>query len=455
MTRAPSAGRTDRAALARLIGPTTPEDFGASTWGRRPLLTTVEDRGGDTLGEVFSLTAVDELIADRGLRTPFLRVAKDGTTLPDRAFTAGGGVGAGVADQVSEDRLLQLFADGATIVLQGLHRTWPQVRDLGQSLAADLGHPVQANAYLTPAQNQGFASHYDVHDVFVLQVHGEKRWMVHEPVHRAPLRDEPWTDHREAVQQRSAEEPFLEATLCPGDVLYLPRGWIHSARALGGVSAHLTFGVHVWTRHHLAEGLLDRAAAGLRATHELRASLAIGLDPGDAGHLETDVEIVRQALLDRLRELPAEEVGQVLRGRARAAQRPASLAPLAQLAAADALQTDSTLRLREQLMLEVLPAANEQVSISSRAGRFALPDTHVPALDLLRAGRPVPVAELAAAIGRTDPDKLDAAPHDLDAAPHDLDAEVDTEVGLQLARTLVRRGVAVVVPAVGDTGEHV
>ena len=50
--------------------------------------------------------AIDELVSQRGLRTPFLRVAKNGATLADKAFTSTGGVGAGVADQVSEDRLV-------------------------------------------------------------------------------------------------------------------------------------------------------------------------------------------------------------------------------------------------------------------------------------------------------------------------------------------------------------
>ena len=90
-------------------------------------------------------------------------------------------------------------------MLQALHRVWPPIIDFCQQLAADLGHPVQANAYVTPPQNQGFDDHYDVHDVFVLQVAGRKRWSIHAPVHPAPLRNQPWTDRRDAVR-RAAEQ---------------------------------------------------------------------------------------------------------------------------------------------------------------------------------------------------------------------------------------------------------
>ncbi|QFG67964.1 cupin domain-containing protein [Ornithinimicrobium pratense] len=430
MTAAHPWERVGAPALSRLIHPTGPEEFADTIWGRRPHLASAQDRGGDTFADVFSLDAVDELVADRGLRTPFLRVAKDGSTLPERAFTAGGGIGAGIGDQVSEDKLLQLFADGATVVLQGLHRTWAPVRDLSQALAADLGHPVQVNAYVTPPQSQGFADHYDVHDVFVLQVHGEKQWALREPVHVDPLRDEPWADRREAVEDRARRAAYLETTLRPGDCLYLPRGWIHSARALGGTSVHLTFGVHAWTRHHLAEILLDQARDRLGRADQVRASLPIGVNPADAESLAEDVQTAREALLEAIRAVPEADVALVLRGRARSAQRPAAVSPLAQLAGADRLDTGSLLRLREHLMLDVLPGPEGQVTLSSRAGRFGMPAAHLPALDRLRTGGRVTVAELAEAAG------------------------LEPDAGLRFARTLVRRGVAVVLGAVGETGGY-
>src|SRR3712207_7506877 len=98
--------------------------------------------------------------------------------------------GAEVADQVSSDAVLRLFADGSTVVLQGLHRLWPPLIEFADSLAADLGHPTQVNAYVTPPSSRGFSPHYDVHDVFVLQVAGEKHWTIHAPVLDDPLRSQ-------------------------------------------------------------------------------------------------------------------------------------------------------------------------------------------------------------------------------------------------------------------------
>ena len=138
--------------LARLIA-IDRDRFADQYWGQQPLLSPAADLPGG-FGALLSADAIDELVSQRGLRTPFLRVAKDGATLPDKAFTAQGGVGAGITDQVSDDRLVRLFADGSTLVLQALHRVWPPILEFCQRLAAELGHPVQANAYVTPRKTR-------------------------------------------------------------------------------------------------------------------------------------------------------------------------------------------------------------------------------------------------------------------------------------------------------------
>ena len=87
-------------------------------------------------------------------------------------------------------RVLDEVDRGATVVLQGLHLTRHPLAAYSRELEARLGHPVQANAYLTPRRSQGLPVHHDTHDVFVLQVAGTKRWLVYEPVLELPLRDQ-------------------------------------------------------------------------------------------------------------------------------------------------------------------------------------------------------------------------------------------------------------------------
>lgn len=81
------------------------------------------------------------------------------------------------------------FRDGATVNLQAVHRYWPPLREFCRRLELCLSHPVQVNAYLSPAQAQGLRVHHDTRDVFVVQVHGVKRLDVYEPQQRLPLAD--------------------------------------------------------------------------------------------------------------------------------------------------------------------------------------------------------------------------------------------------------------------------
>lgn len=379
-----SAGFAEDSVLARLIAVDW-DRFADRYWGQQPLLSPAADLPGG-LTQLLSADSIDELVSQRGLRTPFLRVARNGTTLADRAFTAPGGVGAGISDQVSDDRLVRLFADGSTLVLQALHRFWPPIIEFCQRLAAELGHPAQANAYITPPQNQGFSAHYDVHDVFVVQIDGEKQWQIHRPILDSPLRDQPWNDRKAAVQQQAQVPALMEARLRPGDCLYLPRGYLHAATALGGVSTHLTLGLHVWTRYAIAEQLTRQILSSLAENPDLRASLPLGVDVANPLEIRPDVELITAALATAVTQGDVDQISIALQDSARSNQRAAPIGPLKQLSDAAVITVDTKIVLRPHVMASIDHTASG-ILIRSRAGDLAVADSAVvPLTTLLRTG---------------------------------------------------------------------
>lgn len=321
-----------------------PREFAERHWGRRALLTRAAQLPAG-FDDLLDESAVDELVSRRGLRTPFLRMAKDGDIVSSARYTRGGGAGAAAADQVADDLVLQQLDGGATLVLQALHRTWPPIVNFASQLAAELGHPVQVNAYVTPPQNRGFAAHYDVHDVFVLQLAGRKRWRVHSPVLADPLRDQPWEQRRSAVADRARETPLIDEVLAPGDTLYLPRGYLHSAVALGELSIHLTVGVHALTRYQLVRHVLDAAAED----PALRVSLPMGADLSDPAVLEAQLRDTLAALHRHLDGISVGVVADRVATDLMRQTRPAPIGPLGQLAAAESVDAATPLRLRPGL----------------------------------------------------------------------------------------------------------
>ena len=391
----------ERRALARCVA--DPDEL-ERVWGVRHLLSCAASLPG-SFDDLLDLDAVDELLSRRGLRTPFLRLAKDGTVVDPARYTRSGGVGAEIADQIDDAAVARLFGEGTTIVLQGLHRLWPPLVGFATQLGVELGHPVQINAYVTPPSSKGFAAHYDVHDVFVLQLAGDKRWIVHEPVFEAPLRSQPWTQRRSLVEHAAEKrEPLADVVLRPGDALYLPRGFVHAAEALGAISAHLTVGIHVVTRMTVAQALLELAQEDL----ELRRSLPLGLDLADAGSLEHHVEETAAALVESLGSADTEAVAWSLRSRVWPSSRPGPLRPLVQASTVAAPE----LRLRLRPGLRVL-LERERLVADGRTFAF-----DVDAIAVLRV-------------------LLDGEEHVLESVPG------DPNVVLRVAETMLRECVVV------------
>ena len=295
---------------------------------------------------------------------------------------------------MSTDAVLRLFADGSTVVLQGLHRLWPPLIEFADQLAADLGHPTQVNAYITPPSSRGFSPHYDVHDVFVLQVAGEKHWRIHEPVLRDPLRTQPWDARAADVAAAAEGEPVIDAVLRPGDALYLPRGFLHSATALGEISAHLTVGVHSVTRWAAAESALDLVRTLAAEDPELRSSLPLGLDLGDPASVEDDVTAVVETLQQWLGRVDPAQVADRLRSATWAQVRPEPVAPLAQSTAAAALSPDTVLRMRRRLRCVVRDGADGRVELVAGRRTHSFPaEVRGALVELLAAGE-LKVADL-------------------------------------------------------------
>ncbi|HEX6338959.1 MAG TPA: cupin domain-containing protein [Jiangellaceae bacterium] len=220
-------------ALTRLSGDA--QGFAEKVWAHR---IHVHHAAASDLAGLLSTADVDYLLTSSALRTPALRMVQDGSVLPTARYTRSATMaGVALTGLVDARKVLALFDDGASVVLQGLHRYWPPLTELVRDLELTLGHACQANAYLTPPGSQGFGLHSDTHDVFVIQTHGTKDWEVH--------------DGHEVNRIRME----------PGVSMYLPTGTPHAARTQSDASLHVTIGINRTTWREVLERQLNRLLA--------------------------------------------------------------------------------------------------------------------------------------------------------------------------------------------------
>lgn len=262
---------TDASALHLLTGDA--RAFCEKSWASR---VHRHHTSPDPFTGLLSLADVDHLLTQTAIRAPAVRLARDGSVIPESQYTRGATMaGKAVTGLVDPRKLLDLFEGGASVVLQGLQRYWPPLADFCQRLESELGHPVQANAYLTPPGSQGFGVHADTHDVFVFQTHGRKLWEIHEDGERSDV--------------------LIE----PGLVLYLPTGTRHAARAQDATSLHVTLGINQLTWRDILRPALDGALRALPGIDE-HLPAAYG---AEAGVLASGIRQRLDALVDAVAAL--------------------------------------------------------------------------------------------------------------------------------------------------------
>ncbi len=281
-----------------------------SAWGERFLLIRGDDPTG--FSDVLAIADVDRIISTAA-RPPTIRMVREGVPVEARHYCTPLRLGGRSLDDVVDPRKVSdHIRHGATLVLQSLHRTTPSVASFVSTLQCELGHPVQANAYLTPADASGLAPHADEHDVIVLQLHGSKRWSID------------GTD---------------EFDLGSGDSMYIPAGVRHQACTTDTASLHLTLGIIRVTYRQVLERMLAQGPASLDRP------LPVGF--------QTDPDNCRQAVVcgiasminDVRQHLAEVDVESVAASETRRRRRePFSDGRLASLLACDDLTSDTVLR---------------------------------------------------------------------------------------------------------------
>ena len=264
--------------FSSLIEPIQPDEFFSDYWEKKPIHIKRSDV--QFYNDLITLDNVQSTLSFGGLRYPAIQLSKNGAFLHPDVFCSdirsGEIVFGGVPDL---DKLHAEYKSGATLSLPGFNRAWKPLMTLAAAVEEYLNHAVHTNIYITPGNASGFTPHYDAHEVFILQISGTKHWRIFEPPVNLPHHSQAFKPH-----MLTPSLPIMELDLEPGDLLYLPRGFVHAANSLENASMHVTLGVTVYTYVELMTAWLQSSKNEL--------AIRKALPPGFASRpeLQTSVE---------------------------------------------------------------------------------------------------------------------------------------------------------------------
>jgi len=212
-----------------LLGGLSPAAFMRDVWQKKPMLIRnalpLVGEGGAPLSPVtpaqlFELASRDDVESRLVLQDA--AGAKPGARAKSRAPVPAGwqlrhGPFARRALPALSQRGWTLLVQGADLHVQAAHEMLQRFRFVADARVDDL-----MISYASPGG--GVGAHIDSYDVFLLQVHGHRRWRV------GPVDDPSFVDGL-PVRILERFEPTEEWVLGPGDMLYVPPRWGHDGVA--------------------------------------------------------------------------------------------------------------------------------------------------------------------------------------------------------------------------------
>lgn len=262
-----------------LVHPLTVDDFNSNFHEKKH--AHIKSSNTSRFSDLISFEKLDEIVGMYGLTAPDITVVNSKKDVSKNEYIWKG-------DLIDPVKVAGLFAKGATIIFNSLQDQIEPLRQLCFGMSEDLQLKAQTNIYLTPPDSQGFNPHWDTHDVFVLQVEGSKNWKIYNETLKLPLEEEKYKFEKDCVESKNVADEFV---LEQGDILYIPRGVMHSASSSNEKSLHVTLGI---TTYSWKSFFLDYVEQLADANVDWRESVSL---------FPKDRELVKRGFDSKLKEM--------------------------------------------------------------------------------------------------------------------------------------------------------
>ncbi len=295
-----------------VVEPFSPEEFFTRQYQQR---THMLFRGpSDRFSHLIGWNDLTVLIRSANFQPKQLNVVISNQTINDadyiRSFQSAGGQSdpRKLKPRVfDENRLNYLLRNGASLLINSIGDVHSGINRFISSISNSLGTFTSGNLYASWRDVKAFPTHWDDHDVYILQLHGSKIWNLYGELRESPLPK----DVEPNVKVPS--KPQWSGRLESGDVLFIPRGGWHDAVVpedfVGQGSMHLTLSFKEFYSSDVINWLTYKI---IKDWDRARINVPRNAEPGLADEYFREL---RDAVVEVLDHEPVREFDDYLRAR--------------------------------------------------------------------------------------------------------------------------------------------
>jgi hypothetical protein len=228
--------------LDDLLHPVSPEQFRADYVGRKPL--HIPAAGDDRKAAMLTWADFNRLLGQGSLWTSaHLRLMRNYVAVPPDQYCHPVATPQGEVLRPWPQKVEVFLSAGASLIANDVLTIHEPLMRIGETLSRTFAASIGANIYCSFQGVQAFGTHFDNHDVIVVQTGGTKVWNLYGGRADNPVEHLPDDAATRRWFEQSRGKLMQQVTMQAGDVLYLPRGWYHDALATDGPSLHVTFAI--------------------------------------------------------------------------------------------------------------------------------------------------------------------------------------------------------------------
>ena len=224
-----------------IMAPIGVDAFMADYEGKKPLHLK---GAADKFAKVMSWPLLNDLLGQAPIWSQAsLLLVLDKEPVPAQAYCVPAvGRDGGQVMRPDPAKVRDYLKKGATLVANDIDHLSTGLTAFSQTMEQALGAKVQGNLYCSSKRRQGFAAHFDTHDVYAVHVEGTKTWHIYEGRATDPISHPMFKTLGREHHENAKGKLLMDVKMEPGDLLYLPRGQYHDALADEGGAVHIAFG---------------------------------------------------------------------------------------------------------------------------------------------------------------------------------------------------------------------